>query len=360
MRTRRYFIAAVFIVLCYVGLFLRGSSLENKISKNKLIEQVQILENRARHELSEDLDLSNSVVQALKDHVASYDEEQHKRLEEEQEGSKENQIEEQPKTVKITEKPLLITSDNQPVIPVLVFACNRVTINKCLDNLIEYRPSSEQFPIIVSQDCSHKETKNVILSYQDQVQLIEQPDQSEIPLPPKEKFLGYYKIARHYGWALNNTFQKGYEFVIVVEDDLNVAPDFFEYFRGTYPLLRNDSTLWCVSAWNDNGKIGLINVNEPEKLYRTDFFPGLGWMLPKSIWSELSLKWPKSFWDDWIRHPEQRKNRVCIRPEISRTRTFGKIGVSHGQFFDKHLKFIHLSDANVNFSKFNLNYLLKW
>lgn len=35
-----------------------------------------------------------------------------------------------------------------------------------------------------------------------------------------------------------------------------------------------------------------------------------------------------SFWDDWIRHPEQRKGRVCIRPEISRTRTFGKIGVS--------------------------------
>lgn len=35
-----------------------------------------------------------------------------------------------------------------------------------------------------------------------------------------------------------------------------------------------------------------------------------------------------SFWDDWIRHPEQRKNRVCIRPEISRTRTFGKVGVS--------------------------------
>uniref|UniRef100_T1GJB1 Alpha-1,3-mannosyl-glycoprotein 2-beta-N-acetylglucosaminyltransferase n=1 Tax=Megaselia scalaris TaxID=36166 RepID=T1GJB1_MEGSC len=82
-------------------------------------------------------------------------------------------------------------------------------------------------------------------------------------------------------------------------------------------------------------------------------------MLSKTIWAELSLKWPKSFWDDWIRHPEQRKNRVCIRPEISRTRTFGKIGVSHGQFFDKHLKFIHLSDANVNFSKLNLNYLLK-
>lgn len=38
-----------------------------------------------------------------------------------------------------------------PVIPILVFACNRVSVRKCLDNLIEYRPNVNQFPIIVSQ-----------------------------------------------------------------------------------------------------------------------------------------------------------------------------------------------------------------
>lgn len=38
-----------------------------------------------------------------------------------------------------------------PVIPVLVFACNRVSVRKCLDNLIGYRPNVHQFPIIVSQ-----------------------------------------------------------------------------------------------------------------------------------------------------------------------------------------------------------------
>lgn len=39
----------------------------------------------------------------------------------------------------------------EPVIPVIVFACNRITVKKCLDQLIRYRPSKEQFPIIVSQ-----------------------------------------------------------------------------------------------------------------------------------------------------------------------------------------------------------------
>lgn len=34
------------------------------------------------------------------------------------------------------------------------------------------------------------------------------------------------------------------------------------------------------------------------------------------------------FWDDWIRQPAQRRERACIRPEISRTKTFGKVGVS--------------------------------
>ena len=49
-----------------------------------------------------------------------------------------------------------------------------------------------------------------------------------------------------------------------------------------------------------------------------------------SIFLKLSSNFFLSsrFWDDWMRHPEQRKNRVCIRPEICRTSTFGKQGVS--------------------------------
>lgn len=36
-------------------------------------------------------------------------------------------------------------------IPVLVFACNRVTVSRCLDSLLQYRPDPDLFPIIVSQ-----------------------------------------------------------------------------------------------------------------------------------------------------------------------------------------------------------------
>lgn len=68
------------------------------------------------------------------------------------------------------------------------------------------------------KDCDDEATRNVIRSYKD-ITLISQPDQSDIAVPPKEKkFKGYYKIARHYGWALNTTFQAtGVEFVVIVE-----------------------------------------------------------------------------------------------------------------------------------------------
>ena len=73
-----------------------------------------------------------------------------------------------------------------------------------------------------------------------------------------------------------------------------MAPDFFEYFSAAYPLLTKDPSLWCVSAWNDNGKSNLIDTSHGETLYRSDFFPGLGWMITKDLWLELEPKWPKS------------------------------------------------------------------
>ncbi|XP_046632666.1 alpha-1,3-mannosyl-glycoprotein 2-beta-N-acetylglucosaminyltransferase-like [Daphnia pulicaria] len=248
------------------------------------------------------------------------------------------------------------------ILPVLVFSCNRPDIRRSLDGLLKYRPDAKKFPIIVSQDCAHGATAKVIRSYSDasQVTYIQQPDQSEPIVPPGEaKFKGYFKIARHYLFGLSQVFRTfNHTAVIIVEDDLDVAPDFFSYFASTYQLLKNDPSLWCVSAWNDNGKASLVDVDQGSKLlYRSDFFPGLGWMITKELWDELEPKWPKSYWDDWMRRPEQRKDRACIRPEVSRTRTFGKIGVSNGLFFDKHLKYIKLNEIPVDFSKENMSRL---
>ncbi|XP_055348096.1 alpha-1,3-mannosyl-glycoprotein 2-beta-N-acetylglucosaminyltransferase-like [Paramacrobiotus metropolitanus] len=247
-----------------------------------------------------------------------------------------------------------------PVIPVIVFGCNRPTIKRSLDQLIKFRPSAQSFPVYVSQDCGDAATADAIASYGDQLTHLKHTNNTPINLSKKDKkFEGYYKIARHYKWGLQQMFRKyNYSAVIIVEDDLDVAPDFFQYFAALYPLLALDTSLWCISAWNDNGKADLTE-NNAELLHRTDFFPGLGWMLTKEIWNELEPKWPEKFWDDWMRRPEQRQQRSCIRPEISRTSTFGKKGVSNGEFFETHLKFIKLNDVAVPFRERNLAYLLK-
>lgn len=73
------------------------------------------------------------------------------------------------------------------------------------------------FDSLFLQDCDDEPTRNVILSFKD-VFLIAQPDQTDILVPPKDKkFKGYYKIARHYGWALNTVFNEGFDYVIIVE-----------------------------------------------------------------------------------------------------------------------------------------------
>ncbi|KAK9663610.1 hypothetical protein RND81_O271400 [Saponaria officinalis] len=81
----------------------------------------------------------------------------------------------------------------------------------------------------------------------------------------------------------------------------------------------------AVSSWNDNGQKQF--VHDPYVLYRSDFFPGLGWMLLRTTWDELSPKWPK--------------------------------GSSLGQFFSQYLEPIKLNDVNVNWKTMDLSYLME-
>ena len=252
-----------------------------------------------------------------------------------------------------------VSKDDNFVAAVLVIACNRPEVRRCVDSLLKHRPSERKFPVVVSQDCGDEQTSRAIAAYGDKVKYIKHPDLSDIDVPQNMRSLvGYFKLSRHFKWALGQAFDVlGYDAVIIVEDDLEIAPDFFEYFTATRWLLDKDPTIWCVSAWNDNGKEGFVKGNDV--LYRSDFFPGLGWMLTRSVWNELRPKWPKAFWDDWMRHPDQHQQRSCIRPEISRTETFGKVGVSNGQFFEQHLKFIKANKNFYPFTKQDLSYLMK-
>jgi alpha-1,3-mannosyl-glycoprotein beta-1,2-N-acetylglucosaminyltransferase len=170
------------------------------------------------------------------------------------------------------------------------------------------------------------------------------------------EMIAYYKIARHYKFALSELFDvRGYEKVIILEDDMEIAPDFFDYFEATATVLDNDKSVVAVSSWNDNGQKQF--VSDPDALYRSDFFPGLGWMLTKEFWDELSPKWPEAYWDDWLRLNSTRQGRQFIRPEVCRTFNFGEHGASMGQFYSQYLAPIKLNNVLVDWKSKDLGFL---
>jgi alpha-1,3-mannosyl-glycoprotein beta-1,2-N-acetylglucosaminyltransferase len=70
--------------------------------------------------------------------------------------------------------------------------------------------------------------------------------------------------------------------------------------RPVAPLLYQDASLLTVSAFNDNGQPRY--ASDETAVHRSNFFPGLGWLLTRRLWDELDAKWPeeKGFWDDWM------------------------------------------------------------
>ncbi|XP_050231962.1 alpha-1,3-mannosyl-glycoprotein 2-beta-N-acetylglucosaminyltransferase [Mercurialis annua] len=256
-------------------------------------------------------------------------------------------------------KGLRKVADKVPVAAVVIMACNRADyLERTIKSVLKYQSSvSSKYPVFVSQDGSNEDVRSKAMSY-DQLLYMQHIDSEPVHPDRPGELIAYYKIASHYKWALDQLFYKhNFSRVIILEDDMEIAPDFFDYFEAAAALLDKDKSIMAVSSWNDNGQKQF--VYDPYALYRSDFFPGLGWMLTRSIWDELSPKWPKAYWDDWLRLKENHKGRQFIRPEVCRTYNFGEHGSSMGQFFKQYLEPIKLNDVRVNWKSIDLSYLME-
>ena len=206
----------------------------------------------------------------------------------------------------------------------------------------------ERFPLFISIDGDDQRTLLAALSLHQAagLQIIQNMRRDDLCGTDDLGPIGYCRLSLHYMMLLQLFFAclKSPN-LILLEEDLEIAPDFFTYFQATAPLLQQDDSLWCISAWNDHGQKGRA-VNS-SALYRTDVLPGLGWMLPARVGLELWPKWPSWFWDDWMRGRSVQQGRQCIFPEMPRTHTFGKDGTSEGQFYDEHLKEMLLIQEEV-------------
>nr|XP_033772480.1 protein O-linked-mannose beta-1,2-N-acetylglucosaminyltransferase 1 isoform X3 [Geotrypetes seraphini] len=146
------------------------------------------------------------------------------------------------------------------------------------------------------------------------------------------------RVSQHYKASLTAIFNlhPDAKFAIVLEEDLDISIDFFSFLSQTLHLLEEDESLYCISAWNDQGYEH--TAEDPSLLYRVETMPGLGWVLRKSLYKdELEAKWPTPEklwdWDIWMRSPEQRKGRECIIPDVSRSYHFGIVGLNMNGYF---------------------------
>jgi alpha-1,3-mannosyl-glycoprotein beta-1,2-N-acetylglucosaminyltransferase len=309
--------------------------------------------------------------------------------------------------------PLLNVEDMDS--PLLIITCERAEyLERALWKMLKYHPSNALMskeqnqqqlrgeiartkgrmigsPIIISQDGGNAAVQAVIESYRN---LFErklgvplyhiQHIPAEIPTSGyswNDWEVPYKKLAIHYGYALDQVFSgRVYEGkerqhtrrmprpplpkrVVILEEDIEISRDFFSLMNATADILDEDDTLLAVSAYNDNGNEN--HVLDHKRLVRSDFFPGLGWMINRQTWEgptkhpEAALKgrWPDGYWDDWIREANVRNGRQVLRPEISRSFHFGNVkGASDSEAAMKLSK-IQLDEINVRWEEEDLSYL---
>lgn len=246
--------------------------------------------------------------------------------------------------------------------PLLIITCNRDEyLKETLNDVLRYIPRdcSIGCPIVVSQDGNNPKVQAVAKDFRTRfaqigIELVHIEHKSAL----RGSTNAYQALAVHYGWALEQVFgpnllKRRAERVIILEEDLHIAEDFFSYFDAMAPLLDQDRSLLAVSAFNDNGYEG--QIADPTRVLRSDFFPGLGWLMTRKLWdNELKIKWPSGYWDDWLREPAQRQSRHILRPEVSRTFHFGFLGGASGNQFGEKLQRVKLDATPVDWKRQDL------
>ncbi|KAL6911198.1 hypothetical protein ACP4OV_000003 [Aristida adscensionis] len=157
------------------------------------------------------------------------------------------------------EKRSVQNSLNKNVVPcaaVVIMACNRPDyLQRTVESILKYHTSvASKFPLFISQDGTNGAVKKKALDYK-QITYMQHVDLEPVRTERPGELTAYYKIAKHYKWALDELFIKhNFARVIILEDDMEIAPDFFDYFAAAAKLLDNDKTIMAVSSWNDNGQ----------------------------------------------------------------------------------------------------------
>ncbi|CAL4151665.1 unnamed protein product, partial [Meganyctiphanes norvegica] len=144
------------------------------------------------------------------------------------------------------------------------------------------------------------------------------------------------RVNEHIKFALRTGFDRYpiADKLIILEDDLQLAPDFLSYFHQTANILDSDPRIMVVNAYSFSGWQG--EAMNDERLFLATMYPCYGWMTSRT-WRDRMLQfWPKTImsnhvdWDWYVRlylgFPE---GALAVLPEVSRTKHRGGGGGMH-------------------------------
>ncbi len=174
------------------------------------------------------------------------------------------------------------------------------------------------------------------------------------PAPDPDTLDVRARIARHYYLGLSKLFSspRPPSHAIILEDDLDLSPDFLSFLLAFASRTSTDPSRGpaAISGWNDNG----ASRSSPDaaETHLASLFPGLGWLLPRSVWLELEPHWPcycerkkpvhssdtaRAFppataapagWDWWLRAEFQARGWSTLYPLLGRVSHRGAAGAN--------------------------------
>lgn len=104
--------------------------------------------------------------------------------------------------------------------------------------------------------------------------------------------------------------------LVVLEEGQIFSLELLWFFVQLLPVLRQDESIFCASAWNENGLAPY--VADLTVLHRSENFSSLAWMLELRRVPPLLAAWKQEDWRTWLQQHMVDAKQQCIFPEVSR------------------------------------------
>ncbi|XP_071548637.1 protein O-linked-mannose beta-1,2-N-acetylglucosaminyltransferase 1-like isoform X2 [Panulirus ornatus] len=138
------------------------------------------------------------------------------------------------------------------------------------------------------------------------------------------KLFRYYRSVFH---LVAHTFPDA-PAVILLDEDVQVSPDFFSFMSQTLWLLHADPTLYCINAHSITGFSD--RAFNPSRVFRGDLQVQWGYAVTLEFVREALSLWPEDehdteiiIYDFWL-YKHVRRGRECVYPEVGRALHYGQ------------------------------------